>query len=314
MSLNIAFHCNQLSIRGTEVALYDYAKYNEEILGNKSIILAKDPEIWNYSHPKAIQKFKDRFPVFFYQDISEIESILDSNNIDIFYAQKAGRRDGVVSHKRKTVIHAVFQEYEPHGNVYSYISKWLGEQYSTSNVPYIVDVPNIETNMREALNIPKEAIVFGRHGGIETFDIDWVKNEIKRILSERNDIYFLFMNTEKFFTHPNIVYLEAESDMNKKVEFINTCDAMIHARQRGESFGLAIAEFSMRNKPIITWNDGVDKAHLDILGNNCYLYNNENDLHYIFTNFKKDDSKNWNQYSQFNPEEVMKKFKSVFID
>ena len=28
----IAFHTNQLSIRGTEVALYQYAKYNEEIL------------------------------------------------------------------------------------------------------------------------------------------------------------------------------------------------------------------------------------------------------------------------------------------
>jgi len=34
----IAFHSNQLSIRGTEVALYQYAKYNEEILGNKSVI------------------------------------------------------------------------------------------------------------------------------------------------------------------------------------------------------------------------------------------------------------------------------------
>ena len=29
----IAFHTNQLGIRGTEVAVYQYAKYNEEILG-----------------------------------------------------------------------------------------------------------------------------------------------------------------------------------------------------------------------------------------------------------------------------------------
>lgn len=310
---NIAFHCNQLSIRGTEVALYDYAKYNEEILGNKSIILAKDPAIWNYSHPKAIQKFKDRFPVFFYQDVSQIESILDANNIDIFYAQKSGRKDGVVSSKRKTVIHAVFQEHEPHGDRYAYISQWLGDLYNKPYVPYIVDVPNIEGYLRNQLNIPKDATVFGRHGGIETFDIEWAKSSIKKILSERSDVYFLFMNTEKFHNHSNIIYLEAESDMNKKVQFINTCDAMIHARQRGESFGLAIAEFSMRNKPIITWNGGEDKAHLNILGDNCYLYNNEHELYHIFKNFQKIE-KNWNQYSQFNPQEVMNKFKSVFID
>ena len=36
----IAFHSNQLSLRGTEIALYAYAKYNEEILGNKSVIFS----------------------------------------------------------------------------------------------------------------------------------------------------------------------------------------------------------------------------------------------------------------------------------
>ena len=30
----IAFHSNQLGIRGTEVALYDYAHFNETILKN----------------------------------------------------------------------------------------------------------------------------------------------------------------------------------------------------------------------------------------------------------------------------------------
>ncbi len=37
---SVAFHSNQLGIRGTEVALYDYARYNEEILGNKSYIIS----------------------------------------------------------------------------------------------------------------------------------------------------------------------------------------------------------------------------------------------------------------------------------
>ena len=37
--MKIAFTDNYLGERGTAVSLYDFAKYNEEILGNESIIL-----------------------------------------------------------------------------------------------------------------------------------------------------------------------------------------------------------------------------------------------------------------------------------
>jgi hypothetical protein len=36
----VGFHSNELNERGTNVAMFDYAKYNEEILGNKSYILS----------------------------------------------------------------------------------------------------------------------------------------------------------------------------------------------------------------------------------------------------------------------------------
>ena len=40
MSKIIAFHDNNLCLRGTTNAMYAYADYNEKILGNKSIILS----------------------------------------------------------------------------------------------------------------------------------------------------------------------------------------------------------------------------------------------------------------------------------
>jgi Fe-S oxidoreductase len=52
----IAFHSNQLSIRGTEVALFQYAKYNEEILGNKSVIFT-----FPNKDMGAFEKFKERY-------------------------------------------------------------------------------------------------------------------------------------------------------------------------------------------------------------------------------------------------------------
>ena len=37
-----------------------------------------------------------------------------------------------------------------------------------------------------------------------------------------------------------------------KVRFIQTCDMMIHGRTVGETFGIAIGEFSFYNKPVMT--------------------------------------------------------------
>ena len=53
---------------------------------------------------------------------------------------------------------------------------------------------------------------------------------------------------------------------------------MIHARLEGETFGLAIAEFSVANKPVITYSKSKDKEHLRILKNSCIKYGDENDL------------------------------------
>ena len=50
----------------------------------------------------------------------------------------------------------------------------------------------------------------------------------------------------------NIIYLPPTYSIKRKIEFINTCDGCLHARNMGESFGLTLAEFSVKNKPIIT--------------------------------------------------------------
>jgi hypothetical protein len=317
--MKIAFHTNQLSLRGTEVSMYDYAKYNEELLGNESIIVTRHPDVWKYSDPQAIEKFKARFPVFFYHEPKEIEGILEANKVDVFYAQKSGHNDGIISKNRKTVVHAVFQDYEPHGDRYAFISQWLSDLYGSQHdfVPYMVDLPNVDENLRHELGIPENAIVYGRHGGLETFDIPFVQNAVVDVAVRNRNIYFVFMNTERFSNPgiPNIIYLEPTADLVKKTKFINTCDAMLHARRKGESFGLAIAEFSIRNKPVITWTNAVDSAHHQMLGRFGIYYNNYDDLIRILSEAKfKEEKKNWNRYSQFSPQAVMDKFKKVFLD
>jgi hypothetical protein len=319
--MKIAFHTNQLSLRGTEVAMYDYAHYNEKLLGNESIVITKHPDVWKYSDPEAIVKFQQRFNVHFYRNIGEIESILDENSVDVFYAQKSGHNDGILSKKRKSVVHAVFRDYDPHGDVYAFISEWLANAFSNVHqfVPYMVDLPNHDKDMREELNIPKDAFVFGRHGGFETFDIPFVQICIAELLMKREDVYFLFLNTDKFIDHPRAIFLQPIADLVKKTEFINTCTAMIHARYKGETFGLACAEFSLRNKPVITYGSSPDRAHQMIMGERCFVYDSSYGLNLIFknldTHFSKENlSKDWNMYRNYSPEKVMEKFKQVFLD
>ncbi len=115
------------------------------------------------------------------------------------------------------------------------------------------------------INIPENAVVFGRHGGKGQFDIRFVQEIIYNIAKSNPTIYFIFVNTYTFCeTLPNIIHLDTIIDTNSKRKFINTCDAMIWGRIEGETFGLEIAEFSICNKPVIAANIGFD-AHYKLL-------------------------------------------------
>jgi hypothetical protein len=90
---------------------------------------------------------------------------------------------------------------------------------------------------------------------------------------------------------------------------------MIHARSDGETFGLAIGEFSSLNKPIITCRSSVDNCHIDILGDNGIIYNSEEELVTILNNIRTitNSKKDWNMYKEYSPYNVMKKFHNVFL-
>lgn len=315
--MKIAFHTNEIGVRGTELATFKYAHYNEKILGNESIYIAGPPTS-RFEHPLAAAKFGNRFHVRRYDQWSEIDSILQEEKVDVLYMQKGGEFDGKITRSVKTCVHAVFQNYDPHGDVYAYISEWLSlkmTQGSQSFVPYIVELPDVFDGIRAELEIPPEALVVGRTGGPDQFDIPFVHDVISRSLEERNDIYFLFLNTAKFVNHDRVIFLEPTADEDYKTRIVNSCDAMIHARRMGESFGLAIAEFSLRNKPVITAAGGHDQAHLHMLGPKALYYNDPQSLFNIFLNLKKGqfEDRDWNAYRQFSPAQVISKFNKVFL-
>jgi len=317
--MKIAFWDNCLSERGTTVSLYNYAYYNRKLLGNESIILYNNTKRENVE--KVVERFQKEFKVFGVSDFSEVDAILLEQKCDIFYITKGGANEGQVSKVCKTVVHCVFDYSEPHGDVYAGISNWIrgGNGINGSQifpvVPYMVYLPENDKNMRQRLDIPDDATVYGRHGGYNQFDIPYVHRAVYETALQNKHIYFLFVNTAPFCPRmPNIIHLKQMIDLDEKVEFINTCDAMLWARQQGESFGLSIAEFSIKNKPVLLTQGNCDVAHIHLMKDKGIWYN-ESNLKYILTHFNRAHSQqmDWNAYKEYTPEKVMEIFKRVFI-
>lgn len=308
----IAFHSNQLCLRGTEIALFDYAKYNEEILGNESVIFS-----FPNANMDALEKFKSRFNVVLH-DFWNYESYCQKNSIEYLYCIKMGSNDGFCLQNTKTLVHAVFQYNEPHGHRYAYVSDWLCRDQKmdvkTHSVPHMVYSFGDDRNMRDELGIPLSATVFGCYGGSTEFNIHYVHEAINNIIKQRNNIYFIFMNINKFIEHPQVIFLPGSYDMYLKSKFINTCDAMLHARMSGETFGLAVAEFSIKNKPVITCSDVSHRNHIEILGDHGIYYNSYDTLYEILDNFTNKTTFEYSKlYTEYSSENIMTKFHKVFL-
>jgi len=316
----IGFDAGLMSLRGTHIAIFDYALQNQKILGNESIIFydRRSEQV----QPSVFQKFQREFHLLPYDQFSEVQATPQLGLIDAMYLIKSGERDGYMLPGVPNLMHAVFPQkiQDVHGDIYAYVSKWLSDECSNGKIPYVphmINLPIAGTSLRTSLGIPESASVFGYYGGSDSFNLEFVKRLIAEIVHKNSQIYFIFMNIDRFIDHPQLIFLPGNPDPSFKSSFINTCDAMIHARGIGESFGLACGEFSIHNKPVITYALSPQRNHIDVLGSKAILYKGPKNLQNIFQNFDKTwyRAQDWDCYSkEFSPAAVMKKFASVFLD
>jgi hypothetical protein len=311
----VAFYCNQLCIRGTTVALYDYALHNETILGNKSYIISdRNKDL------TTLEKFKSKFEVFLHDDFKETFDFVKNNDIEYVYYIKSGEFDGKIIPDVKNLIHVVFQRNESHGEKYVYIAQWLADKMckdSDNFVPHILDLPQPnDINLRKQINIPDNATVLGRHGGIDQFDFEFTHNAIIESLKHRDDLYYVFMNTQPFHKHPRIIHIKGTYNLQNKSNFINMCDGMIHSRRHGEIFSLSIGEFLFLDKPVISCTYGHDEGHHFMLKNKGLWYSNYEECLKQLLSFKKDAfTKNYFKelVKEYTPENVMRRFNDKFL-
>jgi len=223
--MRIGFHNMQLCDRGSTVAMYDYAHYNETLLGNSSYIVydANSPRNQNEVIAKCQNRFgKDR--VFGYSELIDVEQFIQESELDAIYVIKFGKVDRYVFKSCPTLVHCVF-EVSPHGYRYATVSNYLKTVHSPASltdeqhaqvrvVPHMIDMPSMEEvlsreggvpDYRSMYGIPdaENAFVIGRYGGLKQFNLPQVHEGIIRFLNEpqlpgTKPVYFLFANTLQF--------------------------------------------------------------------------------------------------------------------
>jgi hypothetical protein len=292
-------HDNALSERGTTNALLCYAK----ILSSAG----HDVGISFYEKNKAnnrdlIRKLNGEFNLIPYRNFEKFK-LRETDAWDRAYWIKSGENDGKILPGTFNVVHAVFQAFDPHGQCYIYVSKWLAEEMrrkhensdlisnaireGTKNagnfeyLPHIVErVSSKKSNrnvLRRSLGIDEQDIVGIRYGGKDTFDLEIAQRAISRTLIRKKNLHFVFINTKKFFEHPRVHYLPTMLNEEMKFEYLAMSDFFIHGRLRGESFGLSIAESLVSGLPTFVWIGGIDRNHLELVPKE-FWYEDEEEL------------------------------------
>ena len=315
--MKVAFHSRWVTERGSEGAMLDYARLNRSVLSNESVICLPDNS--NSEQNSILERWKQEFPILFYRNPHDLGRKLGKEKVEVIYMTKPGFYDGFLVPGLKNCVHTQFLCDEFHGDIYAYLSPWMSRVMTgreDSFVPFYV--PRLESaeNLREKLKIPAEARVFGRHGGWDTFNIPFVRKVVADHARRHTADHFVFLNTKPIDGTeelPNVHYLPATVDKEEKGRFLATCDAMIHARDTGETFGLAVAEFAVLGKPVITFSESKERAHLEMLGKQALLYRNVGELAETLREFRahKTHETEYNNYA--DAEMVMQIFAERFL-
>ena len=330
--------------RGTGVALFNYAHSIEAICGAKTVLIIcayfPDP-----SYNSSVRRFRRRFPLVLEPKPSahlqikhhpvdasfSFRDALSASNATHLYASVSGIRmkDRQIRGQLRKLpaflaVHAVFDARSPWGDAFAKIS----EAVRGNRVPVVprmvTPLPPGTANLRASLRVPSDATVFCSYGGAHSFNLAFVRSTVCQAaaLHSTNEslaaVWFLFANHAPFCgsgSHPRAIFLPNLGLPEEKRDFINSCDAMLHARGEGETFGQAIAEFSQANKPILVWSGTTkDTAHLRMLGNRSILYS-QRSLFSKLASFDRTTAalQNWRAYEAYSPARVMRKFSKALL-
>lgn len=358
--LRLCFLDYALDGRGMPASAFSYALHAETVLGHESVVLAGsvaqskvDLLVTSVDHVKeantsrrALDHWCTHFPVRYFLGAQQLGATAKAAGCDAMYVQhlSAGSHAFVRAVEQAGIpvmFHCMGWCNVKQGSTYAVNSEWAAKRFNTGPVVRfgVSACPKPEPGAAEALrathNISASDKLLCYMGGEDSFNIKWVIDQLFASVEKVDDwmrtmpsLHLMFMpklprgvaQHARFHTNP---FSARTSD---KAAFYAACDAMIHSRSNGESFGLAVAEFSSCNRPVITQGKkattaGYETAHLDMLGSKAWTYT-AHDKGSLIAQMRRlvDTPKetlergDWNAHAQNEPSQLMRdKFHTVFI-
>jgi hypothetical protein len=309
--VKLILHSDSISERGDSVNAEGLSSALRLFKGIESLIVYNLKSESNKQN-RIDELISSGHQVISYTNSNDLHSIGKTLGATHSYFMDSGTYSPLWIKNTKKLTHAVFNNYEPHGDKYNYVSEWLyrkallsrrrsttenritelrelsGSPYGLdikipiSWVPHIVE-PKIGDGVafRKKYNIPVNSKMIGRIGGYNQFDDAAAQEGVVELVEKFRNYYFVFINTKRFHNNPRIIHVEYLSS-DEKWDFYSAGDVFINGRLMGESFGFSICEALSVGKPIIApnfhRNFRMDKHHISILKRQGLLYKSKKDF------------------------------------
>ena len=342
----LLIHNNELTYRGDATNTQNVSLMLKAA-GISSVVVVPKSE---RNHKKRISEIKENDVIVEeYATQRDLLSIRNTYGVTHSMFVHDGRYRNLWIPDTRLLVHAVFNNFEPYGDVYAYVSKWLYLEAtrkkigrtareieglrSATDSPYSIDkkvkttwvphtvIPKVGDgeSFRKRIGISQSSFLVGRIGGYTEFNDQEAKRAIVRLLEKIKGVEFIFINTRPFLIHPNVTYLGYISE-SEKWDFYDACNLLINGRLMGESFGFSIVEPLMVGKPIIapskSRNLKMDKHHVDILKPENLLYSSAEDFEFKVLKLMKkpiESTKMKKLVENFTEEKVRTRFIEEFL-
>lgn len=226
------------------------------------------------------------FPYFISGMNPHIKQVIFDNHIDLLILSDSGHSQYPfnIIHNIPIVFINIFGSPTLQKNIVatSFISKAIldySESFTgkkiTNTYDYLAvtppkDVANRKNVLRNKLNIPESAFVFGRIGRNADSIFDPIGIQaFKKIVAKHTNAHYFIMSPppilEKIVRDEHIPNVHFISHDENIWDFYYSLDTLAHFRYDGETFGLNIAEAMYAENPIISHVSHIWNAHLEYL-------------------------------------------------
>jgi glycosyltransferase involved in cell wall biosynthesis len=347
--IKLLLHFQQISERGDSVNAETLSLALKKYYGIDTLITyQKSSENNNYKRINELRSLG--LDLVAYKKPSDLHVIGRDFLATHSYFMNGGNYSPLWVRDTRKLTHAIFNNFEPHGDRYNYNSYWMYRKalstrrrstrdFTISKLmalhqsPYELDtkmliswVPHIvETELgdgetfRLKYSISKSYLVVGRIGGFTEFNDSAAKIGVIELLEKNKDIFFVFVNTRKFYSHKRLIHIDYLSSEDKW-DFYSAVDLLVNGRLMGESFGFSVCEALATGKPIIApsskRNRKMDKNHIKVIGDKELLYNSTIDfVKKVSTQLKfpKNPDQLKSKVDAFSAKEVSKLFYERFL-